>query len=237
MYCHHCGANVETSSRFCPACGQSLTLDSTAGPAPQPPPPAPAAPFRPPDQVQVRAWYWIGQGWSLVKTDMLTFALMTVVMVALSGVVPVILQGPLVAGFHLAIMRKMLAGRLDFGDLFKGFNYFVPAMVASLLISLFTFLGALACLIPALVVQAMYFFTFLFIVDRKMDFWPAMQASHEIVKKDYVGFTLMFLAFIPIHLLGVLCCLVGLLWTVPIQYAAITIAYKELIGFASTRLD
>jgi uncharacterized membrane protein len=236
MYCHHCGANIETDSRFCPSCGQALSMQSSAGGSP-PPPPSPAVPFQPPGQVQVRAWYWIGEGWKIVKTDMLTFALMTIVMAVLSGAVPLILQGAFVAGFHIVIMHKLLGDRADFGDLFKGFNYFVPAMVASLLISLFTFLGALACIIPALVIQAMYFFTFLFIVDRKMDFWPAMQASHEIVKKDYMGFTLMLLAFIAVHLLGVLCCLVGLLWTIPVQYAALTVAYKELVGFASTRVD
>ncbi|MBM3813227.1 MAG: zinc-ribbon domain-containing protein [Acidimicrobiia bacterium] len=234
MYCHHCGAAVDNNAKFCPACGKTLNAGASGGP---PPLPAAPVPFTPPERVEVRVWHWIDEGWKIVKQDMGNFALMTIVMVLLSGMVPLILQGAMVAGFHIVVMRKMLVGRVEFGDLFKGFNDFVPCLVASLLISLFTFLGILACIIPGLVIAAMYFFTYLFIVDRKMDFWPAMQASHELVKKDYVGFTLLLLAFIPLHLLGALACLVGLLWTVPVQYAAITVAYKELVGFASPRVD
>ena len=103
---------------------------------------------------------------------------------------PVILQGPLIAGFHIFTMKKLLGRRAEFADLFKGFNFFVPTLVASLVIGLFVFCGTLLCIIPGLVVAAMYKFTYLFIVDKRMDFWPAMQASHAVVKHDYFGFTL-----------------------------------------------
>src|SRR5436190_19118534 len=77
----------------------------------------------------------------------------------------------------------------------------------------------------------MYKFTYLFIVDKPMDFWPAMQASHNIVKGDYFGFT-MFLLLAPlVNLLGALCCVVGLLGTIPLTFAAITVAYQEIVGF------
>ena len=66
-----------------------------------------------------------------------------------------------------------------------------------------------------------------------MDFWPAMQASHAVVKQDYMGFLLFLLALIGINILGALACLVGLLVTVPIHYLAVTAAYKDLVGFAS----
>jgi uncharacterized membrane protein len=83
----------------------------------------------------------------------------------------------------------------------------------------------------------MYSFTFLFIVDKRMDFWPAMQASHAVVKQDYVGFTLFVLLLALIGLLGFLCCFVGLFVTVPVTYAAIAVAYKELVGFDPHALD
>ncbi len=235
MFCHHCGTAVAPDTKFCQSCGQALGAQATpGGPAPTPPS---AAPFTPSGEVKARTGAWISEGWAIVKSDMGTFALMSLVMVVLSSSVPVILQGPLTAGFQVAILHRILRGRVEFGDLFKGFNFFLPAMLASLVMAAFTFLGMLACLIPALVVQAMYFFTYLFIVDRKMEFWPAMQASHQIVKNDYFGFTLLLLAFIGLHILGALCCLVGLLWTIPLQYAAITIAYKEIVGFQSPSID
>jgi len=77
----------------------------------------------------------------------------------------------------------------------------------------------------------MYKFTYLFIIDKRMDFWPAMQASHAIVKQDYFGFTMFLLAAAGINILGALCCIVGLFVTIPLTFAAITVAYQEIVGF------
>ena len=167
--------------------------------------------------------------------DLGKYALITVVFILLSSV-PFI-QGALIAGFHIFTMKKLAGRRAEFADLFTGFNFFVATLVASLLIALFTFLGSLACIIPGLVVAAMYKFTYLFIVDKRMDFWPAMQASHAVVKNDYFGFTMFLLLLVLIDLLGVLCCIVGIFVAIPVNMVAITIAYKELVGFDQRTVD
>ena len=167
----------------------------------------------------------------MVKADMGNFAIMTLVYSVVNGMVPLILQGPLQAGMHIFCIKKIANRPTEFGDLFKGFNYFVPTLVAALVIGVFVFFGTLLCIIPGLVLAAMYHFTYLFIVDKRMDFWPAMQASHNIVKNDYFGFTVFLLAMIGINIIGALCCIVGLLVTVPIMFAAVTIAYHEIVGF------
>ncbi|MBI5281580.1 MAG: zinc-ribbon domain-containing protein [Candidatus Solibacter usitatus] len=229
MFCTHCGAQVTAETRFCPQCGTTL------GGAPPPPPPvfAPAASFTVPAGCQAHTGRWIGAAWTLVTAQLGMFALIIIVMSIVSAVVPLILQGPMLAGIHIVCWRVVLGGRADLGDLFKGFNFFVPSLAACIVIAVFSFLGLFACIVGALVVVAMYQFTYLLIIDRKLDFWPAMQASHAIVKQDYFGFTIFLLALIGIQILGALACLVGLLVTLPIYYAAITVAYKELVGFAS----
>ncbi|MBZ5585185.1 MAG: hypothetical protein LAQ30_23855 [Acidobacteriia bacterium] len=105
------------------------------------------------------------------------------------------------------------------------------ALVASLLIAIFVFAGTILFIIPGLVVAAMYKFTYLFIVDKRMEFWPAMQASHAVVRNDYFGFTMFVIAMALVNLLGVLCFLVGVLITLPVTIAAITAAYREIVGF------
>jgi uncharacterized membrane protein len=70
-----------------------------------------------------------------------------------------------------------------------------------------------------------------------MDFWPAMQASHDVVKNDYFGFTMFVVLAILVNLLGLLCCVVGLLVTYPLTIAAITVAYKEIVGFDQRTTD
>ena len=159
------------------------------------------------------------------------YVLLGLVFIALNAMVPLILQGPLIAGFHIYTMKRILGRQTDFADLFKGFNFFVPALVASLVIALFTFGASLLCVIPGLVVAAMYKFTYLFIVDKRMDFWPAMQASHSIVKNDYFGFTMFLILLFLVNILGAICCVVGLLVSIPVTFAAITVAYQELVGF------
>jgi uncharacterized membrane protein len=230
VFCQHCGAQNADISTFCTSCGRPFDQPGAAGGAPQAPE---AIPFAPPPTVNVKIGEWIGEGWRIVSADLVNFAIMALLFVVVSGAVPVILQGAMVCGMHVVVMKKMLGHKTEFGDLFKGFNWFVPSLVAALVISIFAFIGFVLCIVPGLVVMAMFQFTYLFILDRKMEFWPAMQASHEIVKKNYVSFTLFILALACIQIVGVLACFVGILITLPIQYAAITAAYRETVGFAS----
>ena len=222
MYCHHCGTQVAAGVRFCPSCGQSV---SAAGALTTSVP----VPWTPRSGVEAQTGQWLGEGWRLVTADLGNYALITLVFILLNGV-PFI-QGALIAGFHVFTMKKLAGSRAEFSDFFTGFNFFIPTLVASLLIGLFTFAGALFCIIPGLVIAAMYKFTFLFIVDRRMDFWPAMQASHSVVRNDYFGFTMFLILLLLVNLLGLVCCVVGLLVSVPVTFAAITVAYQELVGF------
>ena len=78
----------------------------------------------------------------------------------------------------------------------------------------------------------MYMFTYLFIVDKKLDFWPAMQASHELVKKDYFGFTLFFVALILINRLWGFGVFPGAAsHSCRLLLPLITAAYRDLVGF------
>ncbi|HXP83733.1 MAG TPA: hypothetical protein VN841_03390 [Bryobacteraceae bacterium] len=167
----------------------------------------------------------------MVKADLGTYVLLCLVFGVVSSVVPIVLQGPMVVGFHIFCIKRMLNRGGELGDLFKGFDYFLPAFVASLIISIFVFAGSLLCIIPGLVIAAMYKFTYLFILDKRMDFWPAMQASHAVVKNDYFGFTMFLLLMALVNILGALCCIVGLLVSVPVTLAAVTVAYREIVGF------
>jgi uncharacterized membrane protein len=225
MFCHSCGTQVAPDATFCPTCGQSLAAPQATVPVP----------FVPRSDIKAMPGKWIGEGWNLVQADLGNTVLIALVFTLLNGV-PFI-QGALIAGFHYYFVKKLMGRRADFADLFKGFNFFVPTLVASLVIGLFVFGGTLLCIIPGLVIAAMYKFTYLFVIDKRMDFWPAMQASHAVAKNDYFGFTMFLLLTALVNLLGFLCCIVGLLVSIPVTFAAITIAYQELVGFDPTTPD
>lgn len=221
MFCHHCGAQLSDAAQFCTNCGQPLTAAASV-------PTAPAV-WTPPAQVHVAAGRWIGQGWDLVKADLGTYVVIALLYFIL-GSVPLI-GGALIAGFHIFTMKKLMGRKAELGDLFQGFNFFLPALLASIVIAVFVFLGTLCLIIPGLVIAAMYKFTFLFIVDKRMDFWQAMKASHAVARNDYFGFTMFLILAFLVNVLGFLCLFVGLLVTVPVTFAAITVAYREIVGF------
>lgn len=230
MFCHSCGTEVPGDVRFCPRCGQSLVagpLASGGGPVA----------WTPPTGIRSHTGRWIGQGWELIKDDLGIYAALALVFLLLNAMVPIIIAGPLTAGFHIFVIKRSLGRRAEFADLFTGFNFFVPTLVASLVISLFVTIGIALCIIPGLVVAAMYKFTYLFIVDKRMDFWPAMESSRAVVRNDYFGFSMFLLALIGINFLGLLCCVVGLLVTIPLSLAAITVAYREIVGYDQRTLD
>ena len=222
MFCPQCGTRVG-EAEFCPSCGRAVSVRGALGAA--------AVTWTPPSGVHSETGRWIGAGWELIKNDIGMYVLLAIAFTVLNSVVPLILQGPLIIGFHIFTMKKLVGRPAEFADLFNGFNFFVPALVATVMIALFTFAGTLLCIIPGLVIAAMYKFTYLFILDKRMDFWPAMQASHAIVKQDYFGFTMFLLAAALINILGALCCIVGLFVTIPLTFAAITVAYQEVVGF------
>lgn len=221
MFCHHCGTEIGPNAQFCRNCGQPV--------AALPVPPAAVVNWAPAKPVHAASTRWIGEGWDIVKADMGTYVLMALIFFLLSSV-PFI-QGALIAGFHIFTMKKLMRRNADFGDLFKGFNFFLPTLIASILIGVFVFAGTLFFIIPGLIIAAMYKFTYLFIIDKRMDFWQAMKASHSVVRNDYFGFTMFLILAFLVNVLGFLCLLVGLLVTVPVTFAAITVAYRETVGF------
>ena len=228
MFCTHCGTEVGDHVQFCTRCGQP-TSGALA------PVRSATAVWSPPTMVHASAGRWIGEGWDLVKADLGNYAVLTLLFGLLSGV-PLI-GGSLIAGFHIFSIKKLERRHAQIGDLFQGFNYFVHALIASLIIGFFVFVGTLLLIIPGLIVAAMYKFTYLFIVDKRMEFWDAMKASHAVVKNDYLGFTWFLILAFLVNVLGFCCLLVGLLVTIPVTFAAITIAYREIVGFEPSTVN
>jgi hypothetical protein len=129
MFCHKCGTQVNPDVQFCPTCGQAMSSPLASSPLP-------AVPWTAPVGIKATPSKWIGEGWELVKQDMGNYILISLIFFLLNGV-PFI-QGALIAGFHIFTMKKLMGRRAEFGDLFKGFNFFIPTLVASLLIGLFS---------------------------------------------------------------------------------------------------
>lgn len=73
-------------------------------------------------------------GWELIKSQYWLFVGMTVVGVIIGSVVPLgILMGPMMCGIYLALFQTRRRQPIEFGLLFKGFDYFGDSVIATLL--------------------------------------------------------------------------------------------------------
>jgi uncharacterized membrane protein len=79
-------------------------------------------------------------------------------------------------------------------------------------------------------VLAFYLFAPLLIVERRLDFWPAMEMSRKTVQRRLVE-VFAFIALLSlINLAGALLLGVGLLITVPWTWCTLTAAYADIFG-------
>jgi uncharacterized membrane protein len=174
---------------------------------------------------------WIRMGWEIVRADLGNFLLITLIAVALTMVGTFLVAGPLLAGLFIAVRRRMLEGRMGIEDLFCGFNLFIDSFLIFIVSSVFILIGLVLLLFPALIVTALYLFPYLHLVDRKLAFWDAMEASRMLVGRNLAGYVLFAVLLLLLNLFGLMLLGVGALITIPVSVAAITVAYKETVGF------
>jgi len=180
---------------------------------------------------------WISEGWNLVNQDLGFFAVLTLVfliitIVAGSTVLGLVLLGPLQAGYFYILLQKLQGRPAAIGDIGRGFDVFIPAMLMGILVGAFEAIGFMLCILPGFIVMAWYLFAPAFVMDKRMDFWQAMEASRTLVQKYLFEFVLFILVQIIIILLGLLCCVIGVLVALPVCMAATACAYRDLVGLA-----
>jgi len=73
----------------------------------------------------------LNAGWAAIKDRYWLFVGITLVATLLGGAVPIVLIGPMMCGLYMCLLGKMRGEPIEFGLLFKGFDYFVPGLVAA----------------------------------------------------------------------------------------------------------
>ena len=71
------------------------------------------------------------EGWATIKDRYWLFLGLALVAMLIGGAVPIVLIGPMMCGLYLCLLAKMRGEPVEFDKLFKGFDYFVPGLVAA----------------------------------------------------------------------------------------------------------
>jgi uncharacterized membrane protein len=103
----------------------------------------------------------------------------------------------------------------------------MEALQSALLVSLPVLF---VCAIPAIYLSVSWKFTLPLIIDRELDFWTAMKTSRRQVGRHWWHvFGLVVLTGL-LNTLGIFLCCVGLLFTIPIGFAALMFAYEAIFS-------
>jgi hypothetical protein len=186
----------------------------------------------------------IGRGWELVKKDfwLLVGASFVGGLIASGCCIPylgiliaLIVGGPMMGGLYALYLKKIRGQPAEFGDAFLGFSTaFVPLMLAKIVVGLLTALGIALCILPGIYLGVAWVFALPLVIDKKMDFWPAMELSRKVVSKHWWLMFGFLLVSILVALAGLLACCVGVFVSMAIVGAALMYAYEDIFGAQNT---
>src|SRR5207302_8724847 len=140
--------------------------------------------------------------------------------------ITIVLRGAIMVGIYRAILG-MLAGRPPTIEMmFGGFDRFGQAFVATLVCSILIGLGTLFFIVPGIILALMWMFTIPVIAETDQDFWTAMQTSAALTQGYRWNLFCLFLACIPVLLLGLLCCCIGVVVSEAVVYTSLALASR-----------
>jgi uncharacterized membrane protein len=148
-----------------------------------------------------------------------------------------IISPALEAGFYLVALKVAKQRSTTFNDFFRGFHYFLPLLLARIVTSIFIALGLVLLIIPGIYLAVAYTFVFPLILERKMDFWQAMETSRQVTTKQWFSFFWLGALLFLINLVGLLPCGLGLLITIPLTYCTYVAAYESVFGLQLSSED
>ena len=176
---------------------------------------------------------WITEAWELYKANFALLCVATLVAALLGVFTCGVLMGPLWAGLTMIILRvsRKQEPAPQIGDVFKGFDFFLQALILAIVIGVaYTVAGSLPVVGPVagILIAPLVMFAMCLLVDRKMEFWPALLASFEKAKGEYVSLLVVALLASLISAVGVILCGVGVILTAPFSAIVSVVAYRHL---------
>lgn len=186
---------------------------------------------------------WIKEGFDLYKENLSVLILSSLIAYLITGVTLGILGGPMFAGFIQIVLRLQDKDKVPptVGDLFQGFQYFLPSFlftlvwaliigVGSFILMIVPCIGVLLAICLSLAGMAFLMFGLYLIVDQDLDFWAASMASIEKVKTDFFPYLGLSVVAVIIGELGSLACGIGVIATMPIYFTILGVTYRDVFG-------
>jgi hypothetical protein len=132
----------------------------------------------------------------------------------------------LLVGLLRMAFKQIRGGKIQIGDAFAFSDVVVPAAVATVLTSLGVMAGTVLCVVPGLLLAALWLFTFPLVADGRPDGVDAMRTSWNTLKDDWLMALVFLLVMAVMVALGLLACGVGVLVTGPLAVLSTALVYR-----------
>ena len=181
------------------------------------------------------------RGWELLRAYpgviIGSFILMSVVCIGVAFV-PILgwiaspfITGALLGGLYFVFLRRIRGEPAEVGDVFAGFKLaYLNLLLANIVSGLLIAVGVLLCVLPGIYLAIGYMFTLALVIDKKMEFWTAMEVSRQVVHQHWwlvFGFSLVCLL---VNFAGILACFIGIIVSAPLTMVATMYLYEDLFS-------
>ena len=108
---------------------------------------------------------------------------------------------------------------------------FGPYILASILFGIAVFVGLILCIIPGLIFAVVYhFYGYVLVENPSTGAIDSLKKAADITRGHRWELFGLFIVLILINIVGLIACLVGVIFTAGISAVAVAYAYRSLSG-------
>jgi uncharacterized membrane protein len=170
----------------------------------------------------------VSAGINGLRKDPVTHIVATLLVAIIGNVSFGVLAGPMMVGYMRLVMIEEQGSKASIGDVFKGFDDFVPALLAVLVGGIVVGIGFMLCVIPGVLIMALVPTAAYLVAAGEKDGINALKRAWETVKDNLAGSCLCALVLAIIGSLGAILCGIGIVITMPIALIGMYHMAKQL---------
>lgn len=137
------------------------------------------------------------------------------------GVVNVVLFG----GAYRMAVRAGRGETVAATDILSGFRSALPLIAVGLVTQVCSTIGIYLCILPGFIIMALFMFAPLLVVDRRLGPLQALTESVNLLKSQWLLATAYYFVVTMLGGIGFFLCGVGLLFTYPLLFLSVALAY------------
>lgn len=140
-----------------------------------------------------------------------------------------LLTGPMIMGLFKMCLNAVRHREVRLGDVFIGFDYFVPALLMNLANVLIALIGVPFCGFPVLIIYAMFLPSYFFLLDGSPGVYESLSQTRAMLAESLRTWILVGVYVLLLFLIGFAFFGIGLVATIPLLILSLAQLYDRRI--------